>query len=207
MFTGLIQSLGRVEALQPQDKDLRMVFSLGEISARDVALGDSIAVNGVCLTAVDIDNKQVAVDISYESLCCTLLGRYKVGDALNLELAMLPTTRFGGHIVSGHVDGLAQIDRIYEEGESTRFAFRVEKKWARFIAVKGSICIDGVSLTVNGVEDLSNYSVFDVNIIPHTMSQTIMAYYEENKQVHIEIDLMARYLDRLQSIDMTMTNS
>ncbi|MDD9892624.1 MAG: riboflavin synthase [Gammaproteobacteria bacterium] len=193
MFTGIIQTLGRVIDQQPVGGDLRIEIDATGLDLSTSALGDSIAVNGVCLTAIEINGDVFAADVSNETLSLTSLGDLAVGSPVNLEKALTPSTPLGGHLVSGHVDGLGKVVRRYPEGRSERFEFEVPANLARYIAVKGSVCIDGVSLTVNHVDG----NVFDVNIVPHTQERTIIAAYEAGREVNIEVDVIARYLERL----------
>ena len=193
MFTGIIQAVGEVRALRPTGGDLRLEIATGSLPMADVQLGDSIAVNGVCLTAVALSADGFAADVSRETLSCTSLKIVKPGSPVNLEKALLPTTRLGGHLVSGHVDGLGEVVERYEEARSWRLKMRVPDALARYIAPKGSICVDGVSLTVNDVEG----AVFGVNIVPHTWEQTVIAHYQVGTPVNIEVDVIARYLERL----------
>lgn len=195
MFTGIIQTLGRVVAQQPVGGDMRIEIDATGLDIASAALGDSIAVNGVCLTAVEINGEVFAADVSNETLSLTSLGDLAVGSPVNLEKALTPSTPLGGHLVSGHVDGLGKVLRRYPEGRSERFEFEVPDNLARYIAVKGSVCIDGVSLTVNHVDG----NVFDVNIVPHTQERTIIAGYQAGTAVNIEVDVIARYLERLLS--------
>jgi riboflavin synthase len=193
MFTGIIQATGRVVSLQRKGRDARLKIDAGKLSLADSSVGDSIAVNGVCLTAVGLQENHFEADVSAETLSRTSLGELAPGAAVNLELAMLPSTRFGGHIVSGHVDGLATLQRVQQYGESVRMSFELPAELARYVAEKGSICIDGVSLTVNVV----SANRFEVNLVPHTMQETILQNYQPGRRVNIEVDIIARYLERL----------
>lgn len=193
MFTGIIQTLGRVLVQEAVGGDLRLQIDATGLGLADANLGDSIAVNGVCLTAIELEGDVFAADVSNETLSLTSLGQLAVGSAVNLEKALTPATPLGGHLVSGHVDGLGKVLRRYPDGRSERFEFEVPANLARYIAAKGSVCIDGVSLTVNHV----NGVVFDVNIVPHTQERTIIAAYQAGTAVNIEVDVIARYLERL----------
>lgn len=193
MFTGIIQAVGRIAVLEPRADDARMRVFAGSLDLGDVAVGDSIAVNGVCLTVTALEGPGFWLDVSGETLACTTLRGLRVGDALNLEKALLPTTRLGGHLVAGHVDGVAEVLSRREEGRSVRFGFRVPGLLARYIAAKGSVCLDGVSLTVNAVSGPE----FGVNIIPHTLQATTMGRIQRGERVNVEVDLLARYLERL----------
>jgi len=193
MFTGIIQTVGKVRAITPLGGDKRFSFDISELANEKIELGDSLAVNGVCLTAIELPPGQFVADVSNESLSCTTLGALSVGEAVNLELAMLPTSRLGGHLVSGHVDGVGTLRRRYADGRSERFEFEAPANIIRYIAAKGSICIDGASLTVNHV----NGDCFDVNLIPHTMSNTVSGGYRAGAKVNLEVDVVARYVERL----------
>ncbi len=193
MFTGIVAATGEVADLQQLDAEWRLTIRVGKLDMSDVKLGDSIAVNGCCLTVVTMDSSSFAADVSNESLRCTSLGGLSTGDRVNLEKAMLATDRFGGHIVSGHVDGVGELLSQQTEGKSIRLDFSVPQELQYFIAAKGSICIDGTSLTVNEV----NGAGFAVNIIPHTQDETIIGDYRIGQQVNLEVDLVARYLERL----------
>ncbi len=194
MFTGIIEAVGKITNTRRIGGDLRLVISAPEFVDYNVALGDSIAVNGVCLTVVEMQqSSEFSFDVSIESLDHTLIGDWHIGSEVNLEMALLPTTRLGGHLVSGHVDGLATLTELYEDARSWRMVFKVPNELKKYIAKKGSITINGISLTVNSVED----QMFDVNVIPHTFEVTTMRNLKVNDSVHIEVDLLARYLERL----------
>lgn len=193
MFTGIIQAVGRIAALRSRGRDARLRVDAGALELDDVAVGDSIAVNGVCLTVTVLEGRGFWLDASGETLACTTLGGLQVGDALNLEKALLPTTRLGGHLVSGHVDGVAEVLSRSDEGRSVRLGFRVPGPLARYIAAKGSVCVDGVSLTVNTVSGPE----FGVNLIPHTLGATTLGRLARGARVNVEVDLLARYLERL----------
>ncbi|UCG72307.1 MAG: riboflavin synthase [Chromatiales bacterium] len=193
MFTGIVQALGEIQAIEEHGGDRRLVIGAGGLHLGGAGLGDSIAVNGVCLTAVDIEASRFAADVSRESLDLTTLGAAEVGQPVNLEPALTLSTPLGGHLVSGHVDGVGQLVSRHPEARSTRMVFEVPAELSRYVARKGSIAIDGTSLTVNEVEDCR----FGVNIVPHTLERTIMGDYEPGSRVNIEVDLVARYLERL----------
>ncbi|MCX4189498.1 riboflavin synthase [Methylophaga sp. OBS3] len=193
MFTGIIAALGEITALQPKGGDLKLVINAGKLDCGDVKLGDSIAINGVCLTVVDMDNQQLSFDVSQETITRSSLAQLKTGSQVNLEKALAVGERLGGHFVSGHVDGLGQIDSIKEVARSWQIAVNVPSELQRYIAEKGSICIDGASLTVNKVTAKG----FEVNIIPHTLQETIIKDYKVGIKVNLEVDLIARYLERL----------
>lgn len=193
MFTGIIQAIGKIAALEPKGADLRVRIATGKLDLGDVRLGDSIAVNGVCLTAVELPGDGFWADVSGETLARTTLGELRVGQAVNLEKALTPTTRLGGHLVSGHVDGIGTVVRRWEDGRSVRFRVRAPDELAKYIAQKGSICVDGISLTVNAVEGAE----FELNIVPHTLQETTMGGYAAGTRVNLEVDIIARYLERL----------
>ncbi len=193
MFTGIIQATGEIRALAQRDGDARLTIATGQLDMADVALGDSIAVNGVCLTAVAFDAHSFVADVSAETLACTTLGDLSPGTRVNLEKALLPTTRLGGHLVSGHVDGVGEVLRRWHDARSERFRLRVPAELAKYIAAKGSICVDGISLTVNRVEGAE----FELNIVPHTLAETTMGDFKTGQRVNLEVDIIARYLERL----------
>ncbi|MBN6104517.1 riboflavin synthase [Xanthomonas sp. CFBP 8703] len=193
MFTGIIEGVGRLAARQPQGGDIRFTFATGSLPFADVQLGESIAVNGVCLTVVAFDAASFQADASTETLSLTTLGALAEGAALNLERAMRPTDRLGGHLVSGHVDGLGSVRSIHEDARAQRWRFAAPPALLRYIAKKGSICVDGVSLTVNDVD----YAGFEVALIPHTVAHTAFAHTAVGSAVNLEIDLVARYVERL----------
>ncbi len=193
MFTGIIQAIGRIEKLAQQGGDVRLTVDTGTLSLAEIGLGDSIAVNGVCLTAIELTGRGFVADVSQETLHKTSLGLLKPGSAVNLEKALTLNTPLGGHLVSGHVDGLGTLLSERNDGRSIRYEFSVPQQLAHYIAVKGSITIDGTSLTVNEVEG----NRFGVNIVPHTRENTIFQHYQINTQVNIEVDIIARYLERL----------
>jgi riboflavin synthase len=193
MFTGIIQAVGSIASLQQRGGDLRLGIETGKLPLEDVALGDSIAVSGVCLTVVELAGSRFFADVSGETLRRTSLGGLGVGDAVNLEKALTLATRLGGHLVSGHVDGIGSVISRHQDSRSVQFSIQAPDALARYIAVKGSICVDGVSLTVNAVSGAS----FELNIVPHTLEETTLAGYRVGRQVNLEVDLIARYLERL----------
>lgn len=193
MFTGIIQSVGKIEAIEDTGGDRTFSIDLGDLNVSDIALGDSVAISGVCLTAVAFDGNSFKADVSTETLSVTTMGELSVGDQVNLELALTPTTRLGGHMVSGHVDGVGQVVDRYQDGRSERIDISAPPALSRYIAAKGSICVDGVSLTVNEVSG----DRFGVNIIPHTVEQTNLGRCQAGVRVNLEIDVIARYLERL----------
>lgn len=193
MFTGIIEAIGTVKTLSKNQDEWRLVVDCGALDLNDVKIGDSIAVNGCCLTVVEMSDNGFSADVSEESISCTALQTTMAGSSINLEKAMLASDRFGGHIVSGHVDGVGVLVSIEPEGQSLRLEFQAPDVLSKYIAVKGSICIDGTSLTVNGL----NGDRFAVNIIPHTQIATIIGDYKLQQRVNLEVDLIARYLERL----------
>jgi len=193
MFTGIIQSVGEIRRVEPRGGDVRLTIGTGKLPMARAALGDSIAVNGVCLTAVALAADAFTADLSRETLLHTTLGDLTVGSPVNLEQALTLSTPLGGHLVSGHVDGVGQVLDRQEDARSWRLSIAAPPELARYIAQKGSICVDGVSLTVNAVDG----ACFDLNIVPHTLEQTIIARYAGGTRVNLEVDLIARYLERL----------
>lgn len=193
MFTGIILAIGKIAAIEPRAGDCRLTVQTGKLSLDGANLGDSIAVNGVCLTAVELGADYFCADVSRETLSRTTLQTAAVGMSVNLEPALTPTTRMGGHIVSGHVDGIATVVEKKADARSYRFRFEAPDGLAKYIAEKGSICVDGISLTVNGVDG----RFFDVNIVPHTLVETTLGTTGVGAKVNLEVDLLARYLERL----------
>ena len=193
MFTGLIAGVGRLAARDARGGDARLVVEVGTLPFDDVQLGESIAVNGCCLTVVGFDATSFAIDASNETLALTTLGRLAIGAPLNLERAMLPTDRLGGHLVSGHVDGLGIAAARRDDARAVRWRFEAAMALLRYVAHKGSICVDGVSLTVNAVDDTG----FEVALIPHTVAHTAFHALRVGDAVNLEVDLLARYVERL----------
>jgi riboflavin synthase len=193
MFTGIIEAVGEIVAKEPKGADMRLRVASGKLDLRDATPGESIAVSGVCLTAVALLGDGFWADVSGETLRCTVMGDLRTGDGVNLERALTPTTRLGGHMVAGHVDGVGKVIEFRQEGRSWRLRVQSPPALARYIAAKGSICIDGISLTVNAVEG----ALFDVNIVPHTFQETTLAGCYVGRRVNLEVDLIARYLERL----------
>jgi riboflavin synthase len=193
MFTGIIQAVGKVEVLAPQGGDLRLSIGTGNLPMQDVKLGDSICVSGCCLTVIAKRENAFDADVSRESLSLTTLGDLKLGSPVNLEKALTLGTPLGGHLVSGHVDGLGTVKSRREEARSVRFDIQVPQALKQYIVHKGSVCVDGVSLTVNAIQD----DTFDVNIIPHTMDHTVFGNYQPGSKVNLEVDVIARYVERL----------
>jgi riboflavin synthase len=193
VFTGIIQAVGKVEALTPAGGDLRLSIGTGELPMQDVKVGDSICVSGCCLTVIAKRDHAFDADVSKETLSLTTLGTLKAGSPVNLEKSLTLATPLGGHIVSGHVDGLGTVKSRREEARSVRFDIQVPGGIEKYIAHKGSVSVDGVSLTVNQVQG----DVFDVNIIPHTMAHTIFGTYQPGGRVNLEVDVVARYVERM----------
>ncbi len=193
MFTGIIEAIGTIRALSPKGGDVRVYVETGKLDLGDVKLGDSIAVNGVCLTAVELPGNGFWADVSRETLACSAFIDLKVGSKVNLEKALTPTSRLGGHLVSGHVDGVGEVISREDNARAVQFKIRAPRELAKYIALKGSITVDGTSLTVNGV----NGAEFELTIVPHTLGETVMADYHAGRQVNLEVDLLARYLERL----------
>jgi len=193
MFTGIIQAIGKVAAIEPKGLDSRFYIKTGALDLSDVAIGDSIATNGICLTAVVLPGDGFWADVSGETLAKTSFKQIKVGSKVNLEKALLPTTHLGGHIVSGHVDGLGKIIERSHAGRSIHFKIQAPDELAKYIAAKGSICINGISLTINAL----NGAVFELNCVPHTLDETTLASARSGDEVNLEVDIIARYLERL----------
>ena len=193
MFTGIISAIGDIANLEQRGGDVRLTIRTGDLGLADVQLGDSIACNGACLTAVELTGEGFVADVSVETLNLTTIGNWTVGARINLEKAMQASDRFGGHIVSGHVDGIGEVVSLHEDARSWRFRMRAPSELAKYIAHKGSITVNGTSLTVNIVDGAE----FELNIVPHTMLHTVMGDYKVGSKVNLEVDLVARYLERL----------
>ncbi len=198
MFTGIIEAMGTVNLLEPRGGDLRVQINTDELDFSDVQVGDSIATNGVCLTVVELPVEDSSIlgycaDVSVESLSLTTIKDWQLGQQVNLEKALTPQTRLGGHLVSGHVDGIGEVVSRHSDARAERFVLKVPTALARYIAHKGSITVDGTSLTVNAV----NGCEFELAIVPWTLSKTTMSSYQAGSHVNLEVDLIARYLERL----------
>ncbi len=191
MFTGIIQSTGKIESISPAGEDLKLNIQVGSLDMADVQIGDSIAVNGVCLTAVTFDATHFEVHVSKETLNCTV-GLDSMRE-VNLEKALRLSDRLGGHLVSGHVDGVGQVVRFEPAGDCWLLMVRAPHALSRYVAVKGSIAIDGVSLTINTVEQ----DTFSTNLIPHTIEHTTLKHLGIGSRVNLEVDLIARYVERM----------
>jgi riboflavin synthase len=193
MFTGIIQALGEVAAIEQSGGDVKLRIKTGKLPLSDVKLGDSIATNGVCLTVTALPGDGYWADVSTETLSLTSLKSTSIGSAVNLEKSLTPTTALGGHLVSGHVDGLGTVVALSRDARSWRVSIQAPAGLARYIASKGSICVDGTSLTVNAVDG----SRFELNIIPQTWEETVFSHYAVGTEVNLEVDIIARYLERL----------
>lgn len=193
MFTGIVQALGRIADWERSGNDARISVTSSALDVSQIARGDSLAVNGVCLTVVELRDETVVMDVSAETLARTTFGRFKRGDEVNLETPLTPQSRLGGHLVTGHVDGVGEVTRRTEVGESVRLTVAAPLGLARYIAEKGSVCVDGVSLTVNNVSGAE----FGVNLIPHTLQVTTLGRCVSGTRVNLEVDIIARYLERL----------
>jgi riboflavin synthase len=193
MFTGIIEAVGTVAALESRGSDVRVTIRSGKLDLNDVKLGDSIAVNGICLTAVALPGDGFVADVSNETMRRSAFVDLKSGSRVNLEKALTPTTRLGGHLVSGHVDGVGELLSLDNDGRSVKMRIQAPAELAKYIAEKGSITVDGVSLTVNAV----NGALFDLNIVPHTMQETTLLDFSVGQRINLEVDLIARYLERL----------
>ena len=191
MFTGIIQSTGKIKSITPAGEDLKLNIQVGTLDMSDVKIGDSIAVNGVCLTAVTFDATQFEAHVSKETLNCTV--GLDVTREVNLEKALRLSDRLGGHLVSGHVDGVGQVVRFEPAGDCWLLMVRAPHTLSSYVAVKGSIAVDGVSLTVNTVEQ----DTFSMNLIPHTIEHTTLKHLGIGSRVNLEVDLIARYVERM----------
>lgn len=192
MFTGIIESLGKVESVQSVGGDVRLRIGT-ELDMSDVHLGDSIATNGICLTVIEWGENWYAADVSRESLNRTTLGTWNVGQRVNVEKAMLPTTRFGGHIVSGHVDAVGEITVVREDARSIYYEVTAPAEIAKYLAEKGSVTVDGISLTINHLRG----NIISLNLIPHTADRTNIGTWKTGAKVNLEVDVLARYIERL----------
>jgi riboflavin synthase len=197
MFTGIVQAVGRVLALQPRGGDVRLSIDTTTLDLGDVVIGDSIAVAGTCLTVVEIGQRHFAADVTTETLTCTSLGALSSGAGVNLEKSLRLADRLGGHLASGHVDGIGTVADVRDDGRAQRWLFVARRDLLRYVAAKGSICVDGVSLTVNGVDA----DGFHVALIPHTVAVTTFAERHVGDKVNLEVDLVARYVERLMRSD------
>ena len=193
MFTGLVEGVGTLAARETRGGDARLTIDVGTLPFERVEMGESISVNGVCLTVVGFDTAHFEADASNETLGLTTLGALPLGRALNLERAMRPDDRLGGHLVSGHVDGVGRVLQVFDDARAQRWTFAAPKLLLRYVAQKGSICVDGVSLTVNAVDD----AAFEVALVPHTIAHTAFARTNVGDAVNLEVDLVARYVERL----------
>ncbi|USP05367.1 riboflavin synthase [Vibrio fluvialis] len=193
MFTGIVEAVGTLTAITPKGEDITISVDAGKLDMSDVKLGDSIATNGVCLTVVEFNSHSYSADLSLETLKKSGFADYKVGDKVNLEKAMLPTTRFGGHIVSGHVDGVGEIVERNPVGRAIELWVAMPAELSKYVAEKGSITVDGISLTVN---DLRKNAI-KLTIVPHTTQETTIDHFQVGRKVNLEVDVLARYLERL----------
>ncbi len=193
MFTGIIQALGSIKTKVTYDKGAVFSFTATDFDFSSIAIGDSIAVNGVCLTAIEVGSDFFKADVSQETLDCSIFSQLEQGDQVNLEKALRLNQGIDGHLVSGHVDGIASVSEQFSEGESTRFKINAPDNLVKYIARKGSVCINGVSLTVNTIVD----NTFDLNIVPHTLSVTTLGELKTGDQVNLEVDIIARHLEQL----------
>ncbi|TDJ19993.1 MAG: riboflavin synthase [Gammaproteobacteria bacterium] len=193
MFTGIIEAIGSIVLIERIDSDKRFVFNTESLDLSDVKLGDSISVNGVCLSVVELQVTGFSADVSVETLSCTTFNEFETGEKVNFEKALLLSSRLSGHMVNGHVDGKGIIQKKTADARSERFEIKFPAELGKYICKKGSICVDGVSLTINEVDE----ATFSVNIIPHTNEETIFSNYVEGKQVNLEVDIVARYMESL----------
>lgn len=201
MFTGIVAAIGKITSVKPLgegvDAGVRLVVDAGGLPLADVALGDSISLNGACMTLVEKTAASFEVDVSRESLNRTV-GLDAIGE-INLEKALTLADRLGGHLVSGHVDGLGQVQKFEPVGESWELVIKASRDLAKYFAYKGSLVVNGVSVTVNRVEDVADGCLFSINLIPHTIEVTALKHLQAGKQVNLEVDLIARYVERMLS--------
>jgi len=197
MFTGIVQAVGRVKALTPRSGDVELLIDTDTLPLEGVALGDSIAVSGACLTVTRLEERAFAADVSNETLGCTTLGSLAVGSRVNLEKALRAGDALGGHYVTGHVDGVATIVGLSQDARSLRVSIQVPERLARYVAAKGAVTIEGTSLTVNEVDGC----VFGVNLIPHTQDVTTLGTLTLGQSVNFEVDIIARYVERMSAFD------
>jgi len=193
MFTGIIQAQGNIQEIRISNKGAVFALNSNSLDLSDISIGDSIAVNGVCLTVIQLDNNSFSADVSQETLNCSTFSQLEKRQSINLEKSLRLDQGIDGHLVSGHVDGVGEVISLRKEGQCTRLKIKVVNDLSKYIAKKGSICINGVSLTVNSVED----DIFDVNIVPHTLLETNLGELIENSRVNIEVDIIARYVEQL----------
>ena len=197
MFTGIIEAIGEVLSIEDKDSDKHFIFKTGKLDLSDVTIGDSICINGVCLTVTVLQESNFGMDVSNETLACTTFSGLNTGEQVNLEKSLKLSDRLSGHIVIGHVDGIGTVESLYADAGSTRYSINFPAELKKYICRKGSICIDGVSLTINNVGENN----FEINIIPHTLQETIFSTYQEGTTVNLEIDVVARYLESLYITD------
>jgi len=193
MFTGIVQGVGRIRSVEPRGGDVTLWIETGPVQVGDVQVGGSIAVSGACLTATQLESHAFAADVSRATLSLTTLGSATAGTRVNIEKALTAGQALGGHYVTGHVDGVGRVVARHDDARSVRMEFEVPAELARYVARKGSVCVDGVSLTVNGVQGRR----FDVNLVPHTLELTVLAGCEPGTAVNLEVDIIARYLERM----------
>jgi len=193
MFTGIIQAIGIIKKVESKGSDKRFTIDTGKLDLSDVSIGDSICVNGICLTVIELVDCGYLTDVSNETLSCTTFDSLIAGSKVNLEKALMLSDRLNGHIVSGHVDGVGEITDTYDDARSVRYKIKASDILAKYICKKGSICIDGVSLTINDADGAN----FSVNIIPYTTEETIFSVYKKGTAINLEVDLIARYLENL----------
>ena len=193
MFSGIIESLGSIDNIEDLGGDKRLVVEPHELDLNDIKIGDSVSINGACLTVININQQYLAFDVSNETLNCTNLGNLENGSLVNIERALRLSDRLNGHFVTGHVDTVGKVVKKQEEARSWQYEIQVTKQYMRYISRKGSVAVDGVSLTVNDIDN----DIFSVNIIPHTQEHTLFKLYNENTEVNIEVDMLSRYIERL----------
>lgn len=197
MFTGIIENTGRIVAVEKRGDDLLLQVDVNQLAQKQLQLGDSIAVNGVCLTMAKRDNAIVDFYVSAETCDKTLIGEFQVNQIVNLETALTLSTPLGGHIVSGHVDGVCELVQSEQSGDGFVYTFKAASSLGRFVASKGSVTLDGISLTSNSVRDETDSTLFDVALVPHTINNTNLKNVKVGSLLHIEIDVLARYMQRM----------
>ena len=207
MFTGIIETIGNVRAIHRSQKEAHVIIASDNLNTENILLGDSIATNGVCITVTEISKNGYCADISAETLECTTIGRLAVGDLVNIEQALTLQSRLGGHLVSGHVDGVGTVLAVKPSTQSIEFWFKAPHALARYMAKKGSIAIDGISLTINNIKTDTKTHQFSVCCIPHTQKKTTVAHWKPGYPVNIEVDQIARYLERLTNPNFQNTES
>lgn len=206
MFTGIVEALGRVDRVLPGRDGLVLWVDLGKMDCNSIKIGDSVAVNGACLTVTELERELGRFDVSSETMSKCLVEQWSAGTMVNLEQALTLARPLGGHLVSGHVDGISELIDLRVSADSTWMQFAVDRSLGRYVAIKGSVAIDGVSLTSNHVEDHGEISRFDLTLVPHTLAMTTLGTLKVGSRVHLEVDMLARYLDRIKQSDQAASH-